>query len=207
MPDQNRRNPREPDYRRLPGAEELNGQSLLPDKGREAPGPSTLGARTRQMTLLFAGIGLITFFVPLVATSAPVLGQSRWSPWQLLAGIVMGKLPAVQLSTEALGLARWLTLINALLFGSLFIYIILAGVVIVALGKAQRLILGSMAGAGLLAVLIEMRGFSDLQLGLLGGAPGAVNGQQVQANSLAFVWFAVLSLILIIAAWKELEDL
>jgi len=34
-----------------------------------------------------------------------------------------------------------------------------------------------------------------------------VDGQQVHAMALGYVWFGVLILILVIAAWKELEDL
>lgn len=203
-----RKGPRDPDYRRLPGVEELKRQSLIPDKLREDPGPSTLGSRTRQMTVLLAAIGLITFFVPLVATTAPVMGQSRWSPWQILSGMITGQLPAaILLTAKGIGAVRWLTFVNATLFGSLFIYVMLAGVAIVAFGKAQRMVLGGLAGAGLMAALVELRGFSDLQLAILGGPPGSVGGQQVQAMSLGLVWFSVMTLILMIAAWKELEDL
>jgi hypothetical protein len=34
-----------------------------------------------------------------------------------------------------------------------------------------------------------------------------VDGQRVGAMALGYVWFCVLMLILVIAAWKELEDL
>lgn len=201
-----KKDPRE--ERRLPTARELKQQTLVADKLREDPGPSTLGPRTRQMTLLLALVGLATFFVPLVVTSVPVMGQSRWSPWQIVAGMVRGDLPAAVLLTQkGLGAIRWLTLVNTTLFGALFIYITLAGVLVVALGKAQRLILGGFAGLGLLGALIELRGFSDLQLAILGGPPGTVDGQQVEAMAMGGVWFGVLILILVIAAWKELEDL
>lgn len=199
---------RQQDQRRLPDVHELKRQSLVADKLREDPGPSTLGPRTRPMVMLLALIGLATFFVPLVETSTPVMGQAHWSPWQIVTGMFAGDLPAaVLLTSRGIGAIRWLAFVNATLFGSLFIYIILAGVVIVAFGKAQRMILGGLAGAGLMAALVELRGFSDLQLAILGGPPGTVDGQQVQAMSLGIVWFAVMILIVVISAWKELEEL
>jgi hypothetical protein len=196
------------DERRLPSVQELKKQSLVADKLREDPGPSTLGARTRQMTLLLALVGLATFFVPLVITSVPVMGQSHWSPWEILTGMLTGNLPAaVLLSATGLGAIRWLTFVNSMLFGGLFIYIMLAGVLAVALYKAQRIILGALAGLGVVGALIELRGFSDFQLAILGGTPGSVDGQTVHATTLGYIWFAVLILILLIASWKELEEL
>jgi hypothetical protein len=199
---------REQDQRRLPDVHELKKQSLVADKLREDPGPSTLGARTRQMTLLLALVGLATFFVPLVVTSTPVMGESHWSPWQIATGMLSGNLPAaVLLTSKGLSAVRWLTFVNTTLFGALFVYLVLAGVLVVALGKAQRVILGGLAAFGLLAALIEMRGFSDFQLAILGGPPANVDGQEVHAVALGCVWFGALMLILVIAAWKELEDI
>ena len=194
--------------KRLPGVRELKQQTLVADKLREDPGPSTLGRRTRQMTVMLALVGLATFFVPLVVTSRPVMAQSHWSPWQVITGTLSGNLPAaVLLTARGLGAVRWLALVDTTLFGSLFIYIVLAGVLVVALGKAQRLILGGLAGLGMVGALIELRGFTDFQLAILGGPPGSVDGQRVDAMALGLVWFGVLMLILVIAAWKELEGL
>jgi hypothetical protein len=204
-----KKDPREPDYaKRLPTLRDLQNQTLVADKLREETGPSTLGARTRPMAILLALIGLATFFVPLVTTSVPVMGQSRWSPWEIVSGMVRGNLPAAVLLTSTGDSAvRWLTFANSMLFGSLFIYIMLAGVLVVAFAGAQRVIVGALAALGIVAALIELRGFSDLQLAILGGPPANVSGQQVHALALGMVWFAVLTLVLTFAAWKELEDL
>jgi hypothetical protein len=203
-----KQNTPEQDARRLPGVQELKKQSLVADKLREDPRPSTLGPRTRQMTILLALVGLATFFVPLVITSVPVMGQSHWSPWQIVTGTLTGDLPAaVLLTSKGLGAIRWVAFVNATLFGALFIYIMLAGVLVVAVGKPKRIILGGLAGLGVVAALIELRGFTDFQLAILGGPPGMVDGQRVGAMALGYVWFCVLMLILVIAAWKELEDL
>jgi hypothetical protein len=203
-----KQNSREQETRRLPTAHEIKSQTVVAEKLREDPGPSTLGARTRQMTMLLALVGLATFFVPLVMTSSPVMGQSRWSPWQIVTGMLRGDLPAaVLLTNQGLGAIRWLTLANTMLFGGLFIYIVLAGVLVVAFGKAQRIILGALAGLGLVSTLIEMRGFSDFQLAILGGPPSTVDGQRVSAMALGYVWFGALALIIMIAALKDLEDL
>jgi hypothetical protein len=194
--------------RRLPNARELREQTLVADKLREDPGLKTLGPRSRQLTLLLALVGLSTFFVPMVATSVPIMGQSRWSPWQIATGMLRGDLPAAVLLTQrGLGAIRLLTFVNTTLFGGLFIYIVLAAVLVVAFGRAQRIILGGLAGLGIVSALIELRGFSDFQLAILGGAPGTVNGQRVEATTMGLVWFGVLMLILVISAWKELEDL
>lgn len=201
-----KKDPRE--ERRLPTVRELKQQTLVADKLREDPGPSTLGPRTRQMTLLLALVGLATFFVPLVETSVPVMGQTHWSPWEIASGMMKGDLPAAVLLTQkGLGAIRWLTFVNTTLFGALFIYLVLAAVVVVALGKAQRIILGGLAALGMMAALIELRGFSDLQLAILGGPPTSVDGQRVQAIAMGCVWLSVLVMVLVIAAWKELEEL
>jgi hypothetical protein len=198
----------EQDARRLPGFRELQRQSLVADKLREDPTPKAMSGRSRQLTLLLAAVGLTTFFAPLVVTSAPVMGQTHWSPWQIATGLLTGDLPAaVLLTSKGLGAIRWLTFVNSSLFGALFIYIVLVGVLVVALGPARRIILGALAALGVVAALIELRSFSDFQLAILGGPPGTVDGQTVHAMALGYVWFGVLMMILVIAAWKELEDL
>lgn len=203
-----KQNTPEQDARRLPGVRELQKQSLVADKLREDPTPMRLGARTRQMTLLLALVGLATAFAPLVVTSTPVMGREHWSPWEIATGMLTGDLPAaVLLTSKGLGAIRWLTFINSTLFGALFVYIMLAGAVVAALARPHRIILGALGALGLVASLIELRSFSDLQLAILGGPPGTVEGQTVHAMALGYVWFGVLMLILVIAAWKELEDL
>jgi hypothetical protein len=203
-----KQNTPERDTRRLPGVRELQRQSLVADKLREDPTPATLGARSRQMTLLLAVVGLTTFFAPLVVTSSPVMGQSHWSPWQIVSGVLTGNLPAaVLLTSKGMGAIRWLTFVNTSLFGAGFVYVMLVGVLVVALGPARRIIVGALAALGVIAALIELRSFSDFQLAILGGPPTSVDGQTVHAMALGYVWFGVLILILVIAAWKELEDL
>ncbi|HTW49809.1 MAG TPA: hypothetical protein VMD92_17765 [Acidobacteriaceae bacterium] len=203
-----KKDPKEPDYRRLPGLRDLQKETLVADKLREDPGPKTLGARPRQLTVMLALVGLATLFAPLAVTSTPVMGQSHWSPWEIATGMLTGNLPAaVLLTSKGLGAVRWLTFANSALFGGLFVYMVLTGVLVVAMGKAQRIIVGALAALGLVAALIEIRSFSDLQLAILGGPPSTVDGQQVHAMALGYVWFGVLILILVIAAWKELEDL
>jgi hypothetical protein len=203
-----KQNARAQDQRRLPGLHELKGQTLVAEKLREDPGPKCLGARTRSMTLLLTAVGLATFVVPLVETSPAVMGQAWWSPWQILMGIFAGNLPAaVLLTPTGLRDVEWLALVNSLLFGSLFEYAMLAAVLVFALGKARRFLIGAVAALGLLAGLIEMRGYSDIQLAILGGPPASVGGQMVRAMPLGVVLFSVMVLLLVIAAWTELDQL
>jgi hypothetical protein len=203
-----KRDQREPDYRRLPDVHELKRQTLIAEKLREKPGPSCLGPRTRRMAILLTLVGLATFVVPLVGTNPAVMGQPRWSPMQIIGGLMNGNLPAAVLLTKtgdhAIG---GLALVNSLLFGTLFEYAMLAAILVFVLGSAQRFLIGAAASMGVLAALIEMRGYSDIQLAILGGAPGTVGGQQVQAMTLCMIFFAVMILLLVIASWRELEDL
>ncbi|HSY03490.1 MAG TPA: hypothetical protein VK819_15110 [Acidobacteriaceae bacterium] len=200
------KDPREPNYaRRLPTLRELQKPSELV---KEDPALSRLGSRSRSMTLLLAVVGLVTFVVPLIGTNPTVMGQARWSPWDVVTGMLTGNLPAaVLLSAQGLHDLRWLAFVNTMLFGGIFVYIALATVLVVALGKAQRLVIGAAAGMGLVAALIEMRGFTDIQLAILGGPPATVGGQQVQGMTLCVLMFAIMVLLLAIASWKELDDL
>jgi hypothetical protein len=200
------KNPREPDYRRrLPTLRELQKPSELV---REDPALSALGSRSRPMTILLSLIGLVTFVVPLIGTNPTVMGQARWSPLEIVSGMFSGDLPAaVLLSGEGLRDLRWLAFVNTMLFGTVFAYIALAVILVVALGKAQRLVIGAAAGLGLVASLIELRGYTDMQLALLGGPPSLVGGQQVQGMTLCVLLFAAMALLVVISAWKELDDL
>ncbi|MGC2618598.1 MAG: hypothetical protein WA414_06110 [Acidobacteriaceae bacterium] len=201
-----KRDPREPDYsRRLPTLRELQKPSELV---KEDPGLSVLGARSRSMTRLLSVVGLVTFFVPLIGTNPTVMGQARWSPLDVISGMMSGNLPAaVLLSGQGLRDLRWLAFVNTMLFGTIFAYIALAVILVVALGKAQRLVIGAASGLGLVAALIEMRGYTDIQLAVLGGPPAVVGGQAVQGMTLCVLLFAVMALVLVISAWKELDDL
>jgi hypothetical protein len=201
-----KKDPREPDYtRRLPTLRELQKPSELV---KEDPALSVLGSRSRPMTILLSLVGLVTFVVPLIGTNPTVMGQARWSPWQIVSGMMSGNLPAaVLLSAQGLRDLRWLALVNTMLFGGIFVYIALATVLVVALGKGQRLIVGAAAALGMVAALIEMRGYTDMQLAILGGSPASVGGQQVQGMTLCVLMFAIMVLLLAIASWKEIDDL
>lgn len=201
-----KKDPREPDYsRRLPTLRELQKPSELV---KEDPGLSVLGSRSRSMTRLLSVVGLVTFFVPLIGTNPAVMGQARWSPLQVISGMMSGDLPAaVLLSAQGLRDLRWLAFVNTMLFGTLFAYVALAVILVVALGKAQRLVIGAAAALGLVAALIEMRGYTDIQLAILGGSPSVVGGQQVQGMTVCVVLFAVTALVLVISVWKELDEL
>lgn len=202
-----KQNSREPEQR-LPGVHELKRQTQIAEKLREDPGPKCLGARTRSMTILLTFVGLATFVVPLVGTNPAVMGQERWSAWQIVMGIFADNLPAgVLLTPTGLHDVLWLAFVNTMLFGTLFEYAMLVVVLVNVFGKARRFMIGAAAALGLLAALIEMRGYSDIQLAILGGPPAAVGGQQVHAMTLGVVLFAVMVLLLVIATWTELEQL
>jgi hypothetical protein len=52
-----------------------------------------LGAVTRTLGALVIGAGLLTFFVPLITTSPPVLGRTHWSPLEIIVQMCAGQLP------------------------------------------------------------------------------------------------------------------
>lgn len=200
-----RPDPRERPLRPLPGLRELQQQkpvSLEKDKL-----PPTLGSRTRSMTLLMSVLGLATFAVPLIRTSVPVLGRTQWSPLMVLVGLLGGDLPfAPNLPASALHYVYDLILIDTVLFGTLFAYGALVVILVSALRKATRFVIGAAAGFGMLAALLEMRGYADLQLGLLGGT-AEQRGAEVVGFTWCLVLFAVMGLVMLIVTVKELEGI
>jgi hypothetical protein len=87
----------------------------------------------------------------------------------------------------------------------MFAYIALLVILYELLRSRTRLVIGFAAGLGLVASLLEMRGYDDLQLSLFGGAPAQVGGGQVIGFTWALVLFVVFILIVAIATIKDLE--
>jgi hypothetical protein len=200
-----KRDPREPDYRRrLPTALEIEQQK--PIKVGKEPVPSTLGSRSRQMVLLLTVVGLATFMVPLYTAVPAVMGQAQWSPFQLFMGLTSGSLPtAVLLTAQGLRDVRWLVFVDTLLFGALFDYGVLAALLISVVGKASRMVIGCAGALGVLATLIEMRGFDDVQLAIYSGLPKTAGGQHVRGMTWCLLMLAVMGLTLLISVYKELD--
>ena len=190
---------------RLPGLKEL--QPLPPMKGPEKL-PPTLGARTRSMALLLSVLGLATFAVPLVNTSVPVLGRTQWSPLMVIEQLLGGNLPAAtNLPPAAFHYIYELVLIDTVLFGAMFAYAALVVILVSALRQATRFIIGAAAALGMLAALLEMRGYADFQLALLGGTPEQRGGAHVVGSTYCLVLFAIMGLVLLIITVKELEGI
>ncbi|HEX4005272.1 MAG TPA: hypothetical protein VHX60_03795 [Acidobacteriaceae bacterium] len=200
-----KRDPREPDYRRrLPTALELEQQK--PVKVGKEPVPDRLGPRSRQMVLLLTVVGLATFMVPLFQAAPAVMGQAQWSPFQLFMGLTGKTLPtAVLLTAQGLRDVRWLVVMDTLLFGALFEYGVLASVLISVLGNASRMVVGCAGALGVLAALIEMRGYDDIQLAIYGGLPATVGGQHVRGMTWSLLMLAVMGLTLVVSVYKELD--
>lgn len=190
---------------RLPGLKEL--QPIPPIKGADKL-PPTLGARTRSMALLMSVLGLATFAVPLINTSVPVLGRTQWSPLLVIIELLSGALPAAtNLPPSAFHYVYELVLIDTVLFGAMFAYAALLVILISALRQATRFVIGTAAVLGMLAALLEMRGYADFQLALLGGTPEQHGGAHVVGSTWCLVLFAVMGLVLLIVTVKELEGI
>jgi hypothetical protein len=52
-----------------------------------------LGRRRRALALVVIGIGLVTFFIPLIAINPPVLETTRWSAFRTVYLMYEGRLP------------------------------------------------------------------------------------------------------------------
>lgn len=198
--------PRNVPTRRPPSLRELEAQK--PVKIARDKLPPALGARTRSMALLMSVLGLATFAVPLVNTSIPVLGRSQWSPLMMLEGLIAGNLPAAaNLPPENAARFYELLLLDSALFGALFVYGALAVILVYALRKPSRIVIGGAAGLGLVAALLEMHGYADFQLALTGGPPDPAGGVHIVGLSYGLVMFVVMTLLLLIATVKELEGI
>ena len=51
------------------------------------------GKTRKQMAFVILAIGLLTFTVPLVSTTPPVMGRTQWSAWNIAAQVYARKLP------------------------------------------------------------------------------------------------------------------
>jgi hypothetical protein len=198
--------PRDTAARRLPGLREL--QQQKPIYIQKDKLPPKLGARTRSMTLLMSVLGLATFAVPLITTSIPVAGRTQWSPLLILEGLLGGSLPsaAANLPPEAYHYLYELIAIDTILFGTMFAYAALIVILVSALRQATRFVIGAAASFGMLAALLEMRGYADLQLALLGGTPEQ-RGAHVVGFTYCGVLFIVMLLVLLVVTIKELEGI
>lgn len=199
--------PRDTAARRLPGLRELQQQSPIHIHNDKLP--PKLGARTRSMTLLMSVLGLATFAVPLINTSIPVAGRAQWSPLLIFEGLLGGSLPApaANLPPEAYHYLYELIAIDTILFGAMFAYGALAVILVSALREARRFVIGAAAAFGMLAALLEMRGYADLQLALLGGTPEQRGGAHVVGFTYCGVLFIVMLLVLLVVTIKELEGI
>ncbi len=202
-----KRDPRQPNYeKRLPGLYEIKRETQIAEKLREDPTPKRLGARSRQLTLVMVMVGIATFVAPLIGTVPSVSGRTYWSPYEIFMGVTGNSLPAaVILNAEGTRDVHWLMLGNTVVFGAAFAYAMLATILVSVMGHASRRVVGSAAALGLLATLIEMRGFRDFQLAIFGGLPGSVGGQHVEGWTWSVVMFGVMALLLVIAAFRELD--
>ncbi|HKO11055.1 MAG TPA: hypothetical protein VJV22_03745 [Acidobacteriaceae bacterium] len=198
--------PRDTAARRLPGLRELQQQKPIQIQNDKLP--PKLGARTRSMTLLMTVLGLATFAVPLINTSIPVAGRAQWSPLLILEGLLDGSLPAAaNLPPEAYHYVYELIAIDTILFGAMFAYGALTVILVSALRQATRFVIGAAAAFGMLAALLEMRGYADLQLALLGGTPQQRGGAHVVGFTYCGVLFIVMLLVLLVVTIKELEGI
>jgi hypothetical protein len=141
-------------------------------------------------------LGLATFATPLVTTDPKLLGQTQWSPLQVVTAIISGTLPLQPvLPRELLGLD--------LLLGCGIVYLLLIVIVITILVYPSAKFIGAGAAAGC-AVLIGsvLFRYADLQYAIY-GAPRAVASGQVNAGAFTLTLSGLLALLIVIAASSD----
>ena len=174
--------------------------------------PTGMGSRRRRMALTVALIGLATFFAPLVETDSEVLGQVRWSPFQVILAIHAGTLPLSHaisrtglLSDEAVRSDLVSLGIDALLGVGMvyFLLTLIAGATVIF--PSARFV-GSAAALGAAWTWGELKWeYPDFQSAIYGAPPAFASGNQVHAGVNCLFLLAALGALLFIAATKQLD--
>ena len=164
--------------------------------------PTRMGWRRRQMALIVTLIGLATFVTPLISTDSEVLGQTHWSPLQVISSLNAGTLPISQRMPQVLAVDLCIDFLTGV--GVVYFLLGLVAAAIVFLPSAR--FVGAAAVTGAAVVLGDAQfHYHDLQ-DLLYSAPRSfASGHQVHAETNGLILLGVLGLLVWIAATKELD--
>ncbi len=162
------------------------------------PWPGMMGWPRRRLELIVTLLGLLTFAMRLVSTDPKVLGQTFWSPLQVVTGILSGRLPLQPVQPAGL-------LSIDLLFGSGIVYLFLIAIAVAILFFPSVKFVG-ISAAVCCAVMVANVQFQypDLQEAIF-GAPRAFASGHVNGGVFALTLLGVLALLLWVATSSGLD--
>jgi hypothetical protein len=176
------------------------------DTGLPKPPAAALGPRRRRMAALVTAIALVSFFIPLITTDAPVLGRMRWSPCEVLAKFLNRSLPInppadpqEAHTARVISMAFWV-------FGYPGEYCGLAALLLAILFYPRAKLVGTLAvliGSDVYGSL-RYYDFSSYQDGIY-GQPAAFAHATAHFGANAALLLAAMGMVLLIVSWKDFE--
>jgi len=166
--------------------------------GLETHRPVRLGSLARSLAVVATLLGLATFPLQLITTAAPVLGEMRWSPLELLAGIMAGALP-----TSAMGhLTLWVSLAA---FGFVFVYLALVAILlaVVVRPSSRFVLITALLAASVITEDIFLH-FASFQRALCGSYSPAACGQAIHAGLWSAMLLSVMGVLVAIAGLETI---
>jgi len=162
-----------------------------------------MGRQRRKAALIVTGLGLATFVSPLIWTDSEILGQTRWSPLQIVLALHAGTLPIAARPPRELAVSLGIDF----LFGFGLVYLLLAIVAAAIVFLPSVRFIAGAAGTGAAIVLADAKfEFPDFQQMLYGMPSAFASDHQVHAVSLFVILLGVEVLLLWIAATKQLDS-
>jgi hypothetical protein len=141
-----------------------------------------LGPRRRLLAITILGIGLLTFFAPLITTQPPVLGKTRWSMFDIVSNVYSGDFFPSRAQIVSFPIAVPIAYL-----------LISCSLLVVCFFRSQ----GALPAIAVAGMLLAVRAWywerGDFQL-MFYGAPGSKDWPQVGVGSL------VISLLLVMGA-------
>jgi hypothetical protein len=157
-----------------------------------------LGSLARALAVVATVLGLATFPLQLITTTAPVLGETRWSPLEMMTGILAGALPV--------GVMGHLTLwVSLTAFGFIFVYLaLLAILVAVVVRPSSRFVLITALLAASVITEDSFLRFHSFQRALCGSDSMAARGQMIHAGLWSAMLLSVMGVLIAIAALETI---
>lgn len=151
------------------------------------------------MAMAFTLLALGTFLTPLIGTTPKVLGQSHWSPLQVLTAMISGILPLQRV------LAPQVDFTIDVLLGPGIVYLILIAIAVVLLVFPSEKFVGLGAAAGCLTLYFDLKyHYTALQEAIF-GAPSSFALGHVNGAVFTLTLGGLLVMLLLIAIAKDEE--
>ena len=180
------------------------GELLPPEPEWEttpAPRPRAgmMGRRRRRVAMAFTLLALGTLVTPLIGTTPKVLGQSHWSPLQLVTAMTSGTLPLQHVPAPQLNIA-----IEVLLGpGIVYLLLIAMAVALLVFPSARFVQVGAVAGCVTLYFDLKYH-YAALQEAIF-GAPRAFASGHVNGAAFDLTLGGLMVMVFLIALAKDQE--